>query len=279
MMMNKTLSAIALMVLVASCTQREQEENLKKEYIVTDGVYVEKVLPTEKDSNRYTMDNRIYTFNRTFIYDYYIIKKRDTLKFIFTESESDTDHQRAWEFIPIQELNPQKVETVSVKVLNGISNQHQTLVMYNYQFSIDPGFIPLSSTSGVIENKQNVWLHPHRDKYFMILELNPFPYIQKPYQIGTTWRWSLDIGDQWGDDRWLTWKGSINNQYEYKIVGQDEVKTKIGDLVCWVVQGTATSRIGSTGLVAYFHEEYGFVKLDYINIDKSKLIMEINAIN
>ncbi|MEY4930524.1 MAG: hypothetical protein RI909_1248, partial [Bacteroidota bacterium] len=146
---------------MVSCTQREQVEHLKKEYLFNDGMYVEKVFSYETDSNRYTIDNGIYTLDRTFIYDYYIIKVRDTLKFIFTESESDTDHQRAWKFIPIREWNPLKVETVSIKVLNGISNGNQTLVMYNYQFSVDPGFIPLSSTSGVIENKLNVWAHPH----------------------------------------------------------------------------------------------------------------------
>jgi hypothetical protein len=47
---------------------------------------------------------------------------------------------------------------------------------------------------------------------------------------------------------------------------------------CWVVQSTATSSIGATGLIGYYNEDNGFVKLDYINIDKSRLTIEIKEI-
>jgi hypothetical protein len=121
-------------------------------------------------------------------------------------------------------------------------------------------------------------MHPHRDKYFMILELNPFPYIQKPYKAGNKWPWTLRIGDSWGDSRWKIWNGSIQNNYEYEIIGKEKLQTKIGALDCWIIRGTATSEIGVTGLIAYFNETNGFVKLDYINIDNSKLILEIKEI-
>lgn len=40
-------------------------------------------------------------------------------------------------------------------------------------------------------------------------------------------------------------------------------------------ESTATSRIGSTQLTAYFHPGYGFVKVDYTNIDPSKTVLEL----
>jgi len=56
------------------------------------------------------------------------------------------------------------------------------------------------------------------------------------------------------------------------------MKTKIGEIDCWIVQSTATSSIGSTALIGYYNEANGFVKLDYINIDESRLTIEIKEI-
>jgi hypothetical protein len=278
-MIKYKILTIALLTILISCKQTEDIEQLKKEFLFDFGVYVEKISPEDNSLDRFTRDNEIYTIGRTFIYNYYIVENDDTLKImapLYTQPESD--FQRMWEFVSANENNPSKIETISIKVLDGISNEQQTEVKYNNQFSVDPGFEPFSSTSGVIENKLNTWIHPHRDKYFMILELNPFPYIQKPFKIGNKWTWTLGIGDHWKDDRWKTWEGSIQNNYEYEITSKEKINTAIGPMDCWVVQGTATSEIGVTGLIAYFNEKNGFVKLDYLNIDKSRLTIEIKEI-
>jgi hypothetical protein len=278
-MTKKKFLIIGLLTLLISCRQTENIEHLKQDFLFDFGVYVEKISPDDNSPDRYTRDNVIYTPGRTLIYDYYIVRNGDTLKIQAPlEVPPESDSQRMWDFLPAKENNPYKIETISIKVLSGISNEQQTKVKYDYQFSVDPGFEPFSSTSGVIENKLNTWIHPHRDKYFMILELNPFPYIQKPFQTGNKWSWTLGIGDHWKDERWKTWVGSITNNYEYEIIGREDLKTNIGIQECWVVQGTAKSEIGVTGLIGYFNEKNGFVKLDYLNIDKSRLTLEINRI-
>ena len=124
--------------------------------------------------------------------------------------------------------------------------------------------------SGAIENEANVWIHPPRDKYFKILELNPFPYAKAPYEIGTKWTWNLGIVDHWADERWKVWEGQIENEYDYEITNKRTLKTGIGEIECFVIESNAKSRIGETKLTAYFNTEYGFVKLDYTNIDGSK---------
>ena len=111
--------------------------------------------------------------------------------------------------------------------------------------------------------------------YFTILELNPFPYIKAPYQAGTEWTWKLAIGGQWGDARWKEWEGNIINNYNYKILGEIPLKTELGSLKCLIVEGTATSDLGTTKLISYFNEDYGFVKLEYTNIDGSKTFLDI----
>ncbi len=111
---------------------------------------------------------------------------------------------------------------------------------------------------------------------FQILELNPFPYVKTPYSIGNEWKWVLDIGQQWGDKRWKEWKGNIHNVYYYKLVETTTLKTNLGNLKCLVIEGIAKSELGETRLKSYFNEEYGFVKLEYKNIDNS--IIEFNLV-
>ncbi|MCA6369686.1 MAG: hypothetical protein IM631_21985 [Cytophagales bacterium] len=278
--MTKSNWTILLAVTIISCGRTQNIDELKKKYIFDDfKVYIEKTSTTDNNADRYTIDNKAYKLNRKFIFDYYIIKGKDTLKITSPKMTGpDSDFQREWSFTSKSNKHEDKIETISITVLPGISNDNQTMLKYEYQYFPDLGYSTFSSTSGVIENEMNTWMHPHRDKYFMILELNPFPFIQQPFKIGNKWTWTLGIGDHWKDDRWKTWTGSIRNNYEYEIIGKEKLKTKIGEMDCWVVQSTATSSIGSTGLIGYYDEENGFVKLDYINIDKSRLKIEIREI-
>ncbi len=277
--MGRDIVVILLAMTMVSCGRTQGIDGLKKNYIFDDlGLYVEKPLLGDSNQDRYTKDNKIYTINRKFIFDYYIVRNTDTLKIATSQVTDQENFQKSWDFISKDLINKDKIETISFTAQNGISNDNQTLLKYEYQYSVDQGFNTFYSTSGAIENEINIWMHPHRDKYFMILELNPFPYIQKPLEVGNKWTWTLEIGDHWQDDRWKTWSGSIRNNYEYEIIGKQKLKTRIGEIECWVVQGTAISEIGATGLIGYFSEEKGFVKLDYINIDKSKLTIEIKEI-
>lgn len=267
-------------LILASCGRAQNIDDLKKKYILDDlSIYIENPLPSNDNPDRYSIDNKVYRINKKFIFDYFIIKGGDTLKITTPKmTRPDSDFQREWAFISKNSKHEDKIETISVDVQSGIINENQTMLKYEYQYFIDTGNSTFYSTSGVIENEMNTWMHPHRDKYFMILELNPFPFIQQPFKIGNKWTWTLGIGDHWKDERWKIWTGSIKNDYIYEITGKEKLKTKVGEIDCWVVQSTATSSIGSTGLIAYYNEENGFVKLDYINIDKSRLTIEIKEI-
>lgn len=271
---------ILWVIILYSCVQNQNIEDLKKNFIFDElGIYLEKTQPIDSNPDRYTVDNRVYRINRRFVFDYYIIRQGDTLKIKAPKiAAPGSDSRREWEFIDENSTHEDKIETISINVLPGISNDNQTMLEYEYQYPIDLGYNPFSSTSGVIENAMNTWMHPHRDKCFMILELNPFPFIQQPFEVGNRWTWSLRIGEYWGDNRWKTWIGSIVNNYEYEIIGKEPLKTNVGEMDCWIVQSIATSSIGLTGLIAYYNEENGFVKLDYINIDKSRLTIEIREI-
>ena len=133
--------------------------------------------------------------------------------------------------------------------------------------------------TGLIENERNIWFHPPREYLFQILELNPYPYIKYPLEIGHEQIWKLRIGDSWGDKRWKQWKGVARFNYKYSIVGEKTIKTNFGNLDCFIVESEAISSIGKTRLTSYFNSKYGFVKLEYTNIDNSKLQIVLQSVS
>ncbi len=150
-----------------------------------------------------------------------------------------------------------------------ISNYNQTTISYKYDSQ------KYYSMSGIIENENNIWMHPPRNDFFKILELNPFPFVMKPLEIGNRWNWKLKIGSQWGDFRWKTWNGEITNLYNYQITKKETTTTKFGELKCYIIECVGDSKLGKTKLITYFNEKYGFIKLNYINIDGSKTNLEL----
>lgn len=239
-----------------------------------DNIWVEQFDSTYKDPNRYTSNNKIFETNKTFVYSFEHIKKDGTSwSFQYIDSISD------WKFVPLTSFE-EKIEKVSISVLEGlkpmiyaIPDYNQTVLSYTYW--TQNNIAPFGGNSGVIENERNIWMHPPRDKYFKILEISPFPYIKSPYKVGNSWNWSLEIGEYWSDPRWKTWKGTITNNYSYKIVDLRTIKTPLGKIKCYVVEGVAESEIGKTKLISFFSPEFGFVKLNYQNIDDTRTNLEI----
>lgn len=176
----------------------------------------------------------------TFTYTYrHLTQQGDTLLFAL-----DTQNQSKWHFVKKEKADSLTIDTVVITVLDGnpmadrMPDYNQTNLKYQLQNTRS------YSTSGVIENEGNIWMHPPRQAYFRILELNPFPYIKAPYEVGTAWTWSLDIGSAWGDERWKTWEGGITNTYTYTITDERILPTAMGNLKCYLIKAEATSDLG-----------------------------------
>lgn len=261
----------SLYVTFASCQSKSEQKEKNYELIADDdGILVEKFDSTVVDENRYNHNNTIYKVGHSFIYKFEHITPENEIKFFRVSADRNN-----WEFVDVGNTDSRTIKSVLIEVANGnpmadhVPDYNQTVLVYKN------GEDKSYSMSGAIENEENVWIHPPRDKYFRILELNPFPYIKAPYEIGTKWTWYMGIGDHWADEHWKLWEGQIENEYEYEITDSLTLKTDLGSIECLVVESKATSRIGETGLMAYFNPKYGFVKLDYTNIDGSKTILEL----
>ena len=226
------------------------------------------------DLNKYNHNNIIFKVGTEFIYTYEHIRKDNKVQFF-----KKTEDNSGWEFVDSDSIKVLPKNTLSISVLDGnpLSNSIPEYNQTNLKYIL---FDELSfSISGVIENEANLWMHPPRDYYFKILELNPFPYIKAPYKIGNKWNWSLEIGDGWADERWKVWEGTIDNKYKYEIIDKINLETEFGQLDCYKIKSSAESRIGKTELTAFFNEKYGFVKLNYKNIDGTKTNLELIKFN
>ena len=192
------------------------------------------------------------------------------------------ERKKAWHFVRFDSINDNiidlitlSIDTNSNDILYQFPDFHQTVIAYDYILR-DGSKGPFEGT-GLIENDKNTWLHPPRNKLLGILELNPFPFIQAPYEVGNKWSWTLNniSGKSYGDERWKTWEGIIEVTSTYEITDKQILVTPIGEIECSVIQSTGSSPLGKTYLTAYFNVDAGFVKLDYTNIDSTKLVMEI----
>lgn len=283
--MRISLAIIISISLLICCRPHNKKEDIKGYKIINDeGVYVEKFDTTNSNENRYTANNQTFKEGNKLTFDYYY-EDLNGKKYKFQEFDGAgnldfKEMKKAWFFVPLDSLNEKTIDKVILRVKYGLQpminnnpDYNQTVISYKYP-QVN-GKVKFSSSTGVVENEKNVWMHPPRDRFFRILELNPFPFIQAPYELGNKWNWSLRIGSFWGDERWKTWNGSIENQYYYEIIAKEKFKLKMGEIECLVVKSSATSSIGKTHLVSYFNKEYGFVKLEYKNIDSTRTVLEL----
>ncbi len=169
-----------------------------------------------------------------------------------------------------------KIHQMALTIKKGIFYQNQSLMQYDYlnkeQKSIS------FEASGFVEDSTRILLEVPKMNHFLINELNPRPEIRKPFEKGNTWQSTYATGDNGGSEKWKKWEGIQQVIVVYNIRGKQSIKTNIGVLECYVVDATAKSMAGETRLVSYFNEKFGFVKLNFSNIDDSYFVMDIFSV-
>lgn len=271
--MTRTLLLCLVFIVYACGEQTKTTKTTIKdgEYtVIEEGIFVEKFDPSVTDENRYNLDNVIFKVGRTFIYDY-----------IYTDTEGQNFHfeggRDGWNFAPVGTDRYYVVKQVRIRVMDGLKPMIEQIPDYNQtllNFSCPPNTD--YTISGVVENYRNVWMHPPREALFRILELNPFPFIQAPYEVGHSWEWELDVDSKWGDPRWITWEGSITNAYTYKINEKKMMSTPFGEMECFIIDAVAKNELGQSTLQTVFNPEYGFVEMKFVNIDGTKIEMKLS---
>jgi hypothetical protein len=251
-----------------------------QELILEDGVYAEKPLPHNTDNHAYSRDNISYKIDMQLIFDYYFLgpASSEKKKFVY-DPESKKQSFNLGDYHSSERNSICKIMMTVTDELFAFgfdTNYTQTVFRYDYLNALNNGLS--EELTGVIDNGKNLWMHPPRDDQFAILELNPFPFQNLDENI-KSWDWQAEVGDIWSDPRWKSWKELITVRHKYQKMKDESLNTKMGVLKCKVVQATGTCEINGelckTYLKSWYHPGFGFVQLEYTNINGTKLIMEL----
>lgn len=201
-------------------------------------------------------NNKIFKIGNALVYDYVVIENNTEYKLSYIAGIPDNKF----------ELINRSIDTIASKIhliipkvkKSDRTNRNQTEIKYMYA----PEFSFISGT-GVVENENNIWLHPPRSGIFAALETCPFPYVKFPTKIGKEWKEKMKIGDHWSNEKWGIWTKKLSLSYKYKITGKTKVNTNFGEIDCYVIESFAESAIGESKLISFFSEKFGFIRLEY----------------
>ena len=275
------LSSSLIFILVNACGVKTQiPEGFE---LILDGIYVESYDSTNA-KNQYTADNEIYKAGAVHEFEYHFINRNGDTLFYKKLEDKNIPYQKRWKFVDKDSVDEETITGYKLTVEKGAGEMFgvekdytQSVIEYRPVLNHRTQGGSYSST-GLIENSKNIWMHPNRSALFRITQLNPWPFIQKPYKVGNRYSWSLKTGSSWGDERWLTWEKTVETKYQYEIIGETSVKIGSKKYPCLEIKGEGTSKLGKTYSTTYFNKTVGFLKIEYTNIDSSKLIIELKEI-
>jgi len=128
--------------------------------------------------------------------------------------------------------------------------------------------------TGIIENVEKIWTHPFRSNQYNFTQVAPFPQIELPIEVGKKWSDNkISLREGFGD-----WS-NMKVKSEFEVTEKNEVQTEYGKFKnSWKIRATSTFPLGQSELVYWYHENFGFVKLEYINYGNQRLDIEIIAV-
>ncbi|WP_026231959.1 hypothetical protein [Neolewinella persica] len=275
--MFRLITSVFLLYLCLSCSLPPEapyliydcEEGICAELMWSDSTYV-----TDYDS-----DNVIFRLGREFVYDYYYITPEGDTTLIGLEGHA-IDGPGIINSATITEVSFHADSSMGAQMREMIPGYSQTGLKYDY-YDRDKKSLYPKEGSGVIENERNVWVHPfRRDLYFAMLNANPYPFVRLPIQKGDRYNWELTIGgSKYLHPIWTDLTESTLRQHTYEVIGQRKYETPFaGRLEVWEIKATTTGEAGPSALTFFFHEDYGFVYLNYDNLPGSKFVFTLREI-
>ncbi|SFD49806.1 hypothetical protein SAMN05518672_102185 [Chitinophaga sp. CF118] len=272
--------------------------------ILDGGIYVEKPDYSSTEKHRYSNDNISYKRKMTFIFDYYYIDNSGVKKkFLLSKNEATIGNPL--NLVDYQNSTDSTIDKIKLVITDSVetfpnydSTYTQTVMSYAYivknkkvsdslcecfekRGEANRQFLCSGVSTGVIDNYKNLWMHPPRQFTFKILQLNPFPFYYLDESVNH-WSWELETGGAYLDPRWINSKEKVKINYDYVRQNDETINSPLGKIKCKVTNGTGTSEFGNTTmktyLKSYYHPKYGFVRLEYININGTKIVIQLTDI-
>lgn len=213
-------------------------------------VFVESI-PKENINldNRYNIDNTIYTEGRIFIYSHVKTKEGSIVNSNIKNLE-------------IEILNDMR------HFINYDENYNQTVMKITYLDSINN--VLFVERTGIIENENNIWLHPPRSGDLEILQMSSFPYVKLLMPFNKKWYWELTAS-------YKDYK-NVLIEYDYVKTKKTKIDTKLGVLSGVCIISNTKSSIGKYKSEFIFNENYGFIYLDFENFDGTHDILKLEEV-
>lgn len=274
----KYLYIFILLILVSNICRAQI--GAEYQFRLEKGVWVEKMDTLVTEEDYYTANNTVFKAGTLFTYRYQYLDQEGRPYLQKITLKPVPGREQAWKLLPLVEKDSLTHDRLLLVVEGDMKGAGPAVPGYNHtlmrwEYHAPAGQLHFLERGTLVENSKNLWLQPPRGRLFRILALNPFPFIQAPYTAGHSWEWQQRVEPHWEDRRWREWTGNVQLRYRYTITGEEELNTVFGPLPCLLVEAEALSRLGSSRLKAYYHPQFGFVKLLYTNIDGSQLHMEL----
>jgi len=245
-------------VLLNSCNSNTSKETPKEQQLYD----IRTTYASEEDSTivdrKIPKYRTIYPAGRTYIYEA-----------TYIGVEGDT-------------LSQEKVEWMATGKRTEFSPNRQDIMVYKYHYSPEdsarfvenptvlnkssyPGTWGKEKEEGIIENVEDVWLHPMRHNQYSFTQLAPYPHLRYPLEIGNKWSTTLYDGITVKKNHEIT--DFFTKSYP-----------NIGTLKCWEINATATFKSDTCTLRYFFNEKYGFTELHYVNYIGEKLSVVLKEV-
>lgn len=162
--------------------------------------------------------------------------------------------------------------------------EHQRAVIYNFErFESDSSILHTFSdnfsccewvnfdTTGIVENEEQIWMHPFRSNQFILTEISPFPNVRLPILKGNKWSSTLDITG-WGD-----WKNeTFKNEYQIEKCETELIFDK--EVEIWYINASSTNGKITNSVLFKFTKEFGFIEMNYNFYNGMKLVFVMEEI-
>ncbi|MDW3194829.1 MAG: hypothetical protein R8G66_20820 [Cytophagales bacterium] len=177
-----------------------------------------------------------------------------------------------------------RVTATGNAVPDGVANEQEGVAQYQYSeeeidriqaYNINSDLEDRSwidqMPAGLFESPDDVWMLPFRENQFVFTQVAPYPSVNLPLSTGKQWTSNLIIYEGWGD-----W----NNQQlfsTYEVVGQETLlKIEFGDIKGpWHITSYLDAGYGVSTHDFWYHEVFGFVKMQYKNYKGQLLVFEL----
>ena len=271
---------LRLLVLCISFSAGAQSSAPDLQYVEEDGLTFEYAHADSTLVTNFEADNQIYRPGRGFVYEYdYISPTGDTLLL------GNAGHTPVRKDTALD--NPSTITRVAFRVDTAmgtqlrkmIPNYRQTGVSYDY-YNAEGVSLPPMEGSGLIENARQVWVHPfRRQTYFAMLNMNAYPYVRFPLEVGKQWTWELGIGGEaYLNPLWTDWTENTLRYHAYTVTGKTTVDFRGHPIEVWQIEALTTGEAGAARAAFLFHEQYGFVKMHFYTVKGAQWIFALREV-